>query len=38
MTNTNKITYEVGMEIEGKLSDAVFDKQGDLLEIVPKSK
>lgn len=38
MTNSNKITYEVGMELEGNLSDAVFDKQGNFLEMIPKSK
>ncbi|HNP33076.1 MAG TPA: hypothetical protein PKN96_07270 [Flavobacterium sp.] len=36
MTNDNKITYEIGITINGKWSDAVFDKEGDFLEMVQK--
>ncbi|WP_333600963.1 hypothetical protein [Flavobacterium sp.] len=38
MDNSNKITYEIGIEINGKLSDAVFTKEGVFLEMVQKNK
>lgn len=36
MTNDNKITYEIGITINGKWVDAVFNKEGDFLEMVGK--
>lgn len=36
MTNDNKITYEIGITINGKWVDAVFNKEGDFLEMVDK--
>ena len=34
MTNSNKITYEIGITINGKWVDAIFNKEGDFLEMV----
>ncbi len=36
MTNENKVTYEIGITINGKWVDAVFNKEGDFLEMVEK--
>jgi hypothetical protein len=36
MTNSNKITYEMGITINGKWVDAIFNKEGDFLEMVEK--
>lgn len=36
MTNNNKVTYEIGITINGKWVDAVFNKEGDFLEMVEK--
>ncbi|WP_264519779.1 hypothetical protein [Flavobacterium sp. N1994] len=36
MTNSNKITYEIGITINNNWVDALFDKEGDFLEMVPK--
>lgn len=36
MTNDNKITYEIGITINGKWVDAIFNKEGDFLEMVQK--
>jgi len=36
MTNDNKVTYEIGITINGKWVDAVFNKEGDFLEMVEK--
>lgn len=36
MTNDNKVTYEIGITINNKWVDAVFNKEGDFLEMVNK--
>ncbi len=36
MTNDNKVTYEIGITINNKWIDAVFNKEGDFLEMVEK--
>jgi len=36
MTNNNKITYEIGITINDTWVDAIFNKEGDFLEMVPK--
>lgn len=36
MTNNNKITYEIGITINDKWVDAIFNEEGDFLEMVPK--
>ncbi|WP_298221324.1 hypothetical protein [Flavobacterium sp.] len=36
MNNNNKVTYEIGIKINDRLSDALFDAQGDFLSIVEK--
>ncbi|MCF6131621.1 hypothetical protein [Flavobacterium wongokense] len=36
MTNSNKITYEIGITINEKWVDAIFNKEGDFLEMVEK--
>ncbi|MGC4041088.1 MAG: hypothetical protein QM710_09975 [Flavobacterium sp.] len=36
MTNDNKVTYEIGITINSKWVDAVFNKEGDFLEMVSK--
>lgn len=36
MTNNNKITYEIGITINDKWVDAIFNKEGDFLEMVQK--
>ena len=38
MTNSNKITYEIGITINDKLVDAVFNKECDFLKMVQKDK
>ena len=37
ITNSNKITYEIGIIINGKWVDAVFNKECDFLEMVEKN-
>jgi len=36
ITNNNKITYEIGITINSKWIDAIFNKEGDFLEMVEK--
>lgn len=36
LTNDNKVTYEIGITINGKWVDAVFNKEGDFLKMVDK--
>lgn len=36
ITNNNEITYEIGITINGKWVDAIFNKEGDFLEMAPK--
>ena len=36
MTNTNNITYEIGITLNDKSTDAVFNKEGDFLRMVQK--
>ena len=38
MTNSNKITYEIGITINDKWVDVVFNKECDFLKIVQKDK
>ena len=38
MTNSNKITYEIGITINDKWVDVVFDKECDFLKMVQKDK
>lgn len=36
MTNTNNITYEIGITLNDKWTDAIFNKEGDFLRMVQK--
>lgn len=36
ITNTNETTYEIGITINDKWVDAIFNKEGDFLEMAPK--
>jgi len=38
MTNNNDITYEIGITINDKWTDAVFNKEGDFLRMVQKDR
>lgn len=36
MTNNNEVTYEIGITISDKWTDAIFNKEGDFLRMVQK--
>lgn len=36
MTNANNITYEIGITLNDKWTDAIFNKEGDFLRMVQK--
>jgi hypothetical protein len=38
ITNNNDITYEIGITIDDKWTDAIFNKEGDFLRMVQKDR